>query len=136
MIDSSKVCKSNLTLTVSELRKVKTDPRSPVHSDDVVCTCTVFIAKYQSDDVVHTLYTSIHSSLISSYVYFLFIPFWGIFWSAINRYLYSIVPVNFIWYGTKNWSCAPCTNPILMTFIFHKICGYFRWNWLIRFDSL
>lgn len=125
MIDSSKVCKSNLTLTVSELRKVKTDPRSPVYSDDVVYTCTVFIAKYQSDDVVDTLYTSIRSSLISSYVYFLFIP--------LEEFLICNQPLfikhsasQFYMVRDKKLSCAPCTNPILMKFIFHKICGYFR----------
>ena len=45
-------------------------------------------------------------------------------------------PSQFYMVRNKKLSCAPCTNPILMTFIFHKICGYFRWNWLIRFDSL
>ena len=72
---SSKVCKSNLTLSSLELKSPNYERLRPIRGLQFTLTYTVFIVKYQSHDVVDTLYTSICSSLISPYVHFLFIPF-------------------------------------------------------------
>ena len=58
-----------------------------------------------------TLHTSKRSNLTSSNVHFVFIPFRGILWSAINHFLYSICPF-YLLVVDKSLSHAPWTHPM------------------------